>query len=160
MAEENRHTRLQKLTGSGLEQSVSVPDIHRWPVRNSVNQLVGKVQEMIVDLADTRIRYLAIDLAGNDLDLPARSVLIPVGIAEIHATDDDVILPGITRQQLLDLPDYDEGRFDNSHENDIRNVLGGLGASAMAGGSDNDADIYAHEHFNEGNLGRNRNSGK
>ena len=154
MAEQNRHTRLQKLSGSGLEGTTT--DVRGWQVRNSVYQLVGKVEELIVDLQDKQVRYLAIDLTGNDLDVPVRQILVPVGIAEMHATDDEVMLPGITRQQLLDIPEYDEDRFDTGHESSLRNVFGGLGASALAGGSIHDQDFYQHEHFDHGRFIRNR----
>ena len=154
--ENNRHTRLQKLKGSDFKMADGDPDIRGWDVKDSSGKQLGEVEELIFDTQSLKVRYLVVDLEENDFDLEEKEVLVPVGIAELHQRDDDVILTGISADQLRALPEYDEDRFDTDHETSVRNVFGGLGAAALSG--KNDDDFYNHEHFNEANLYRNRSS--
>ncbi|MCW3074151.1 MAG: hypothetical protein JWP69_1220 [Flaviaesturariibacter sp.] len=153
--EENRKTRLQKLSGSEFEIADGEPDIRGWDVKDAAGRQLGEVEELIFDYQSQKVRYLVVDLEENDYGLDDRDVLVPIGIAELHESDDDVILTGVTADQLRALPEYVEERFDTEHETGVRNVFGGLGAAAEAGGSSQD-DFYNHDHFNEGNLYRNR----
>ena len=158
-AENKRKTRLQKLSGSDFEIEDGQPDIRGWDVKDSSGKKLGDVDELIFDYQSCKVRYLVVDLDKNDYDLEDKDVLVPIGIAELHERDDDVILPGVTPDQLRSLPEYDEDRFDTAYESSVRNVFGGLGASALSGGSTYDDDFYNHDHFNEDNLYRNRTRG-
>ncbi|HVF80509.1 MAG TPA: PRC and DUF2382 domain-containing protein [Flavisolibacter sp.] len=149
-----RHTRLQKLSGSDYEIMDGQPDIRGWDVKDDNGKQIGEVEELIFDVQSRKVRYIVLDLDDNELDLDDREVLVPIGIAQLHKDDDDVLLPGVTAEQLRALPEYDEDRFDTDSEEGVRNVFGGLGAGALAGGSN--ADFYNHDHFNEDNLYRNR----
>jgi uncharacterized protein (TIGR02271 family) len=153
MAENNRQTRLQKLSGSDFEIVDGQPDIRGWDVKDSSGKQLGEVEELIFDYESRKVRYLVVDLEDNDYDLEDKEVLVPIGIAELHEKDDDIILSGVTAEQLRALPEYDEDRFDTEYESSVRNVFGGLGG-AVAGGSDD--DFYSHSHFNEDILYRNR----
>ena len=167
--EHNRNTRLQKLSGSDFEIADGEPDIRGWDVKDASGRQIGEIEELIFDLESRKVRYLVVDLEENDLDLDDREVLVPIGVAELHENDDDVILNGVTADQLRALPEYDEDRFDTEHETSIRNVFGGLGGAAVATGaavtgaaasttrSGHDDEFYNHDHFNEKNLYRNRN---
>lgn len=154
--ENKRHTRLQKLSGSDYEIIDGQPDIRGWDVRDAAGKQIGEVEELIFDYQSQKVRYLVVDLEDNDYDLDDREVLIPIGIAELHENDDDVILPTVTVDQLRALPEYDEDRFDTDHETNIRNVFGGLGATTTASDVRRDDDFYKHDHFNDANLYRNR----
>ena len=149
-----RHTRLQKLSGSDYEIMDGQPDIRGWDVKDDNGRQIGEVEELIFDVQSRKVRYIVLDMDDNELDLDDREVLVPIGIAQLHKEDDDVLLPGVTAEQLRALPQYDEDRFDTDSEEGVRNVFGGLGAGALAGGSN--ADFYNHDHFNEDNLYRNR----
>jgi uncharacterized protein (TIGR02271 family) len=149
-----RHTRLQKLSGSDYEIMDGQPDIRGWDVKDDNGRQIGEVEELIFDVQSRKVRYIVLDMDNNELDLDDREVLVPIGIAQLHKEDDDVLLPGVTAEQLRALPEYDEDRFDTDSEEGVRNVFGGLGAGALAGGSN--ADFYNHDHFNEDNLYRNR----
>lgn len=163
--EKNRNTRLQKLSGSDYEMQDGQPDIRGWDVKNDSGKKLGEVEELIFDVQSQKVRYLVLDLEDNELDIDDREVLVPIGIAQLHEEDDDVILPGVTAEQLSSLPEYDEDRFDEDAERSTRNVFGALGAGAAASGvtgmrsTDKEGDFYEHEHFNDENLYRNR-SGK
>jgi uncharacterized protein (TIGR02271 family) len=82
---------------------------------------------------------------------------VPIGLAELHESDDDVVLSGVTADQLRSLPEYDEDDFGDDHENRVRGVFGEAGiVGAGAFDASRDSDYYSHEHFNDENLYRNR----
>lgn len=180
--ENNRNTRLQKLSGSDFEIVDGEPDIRGWDVKDESGNLLGEVEELIFDYESLKVRYLVVELdddddndindgnvrrdsnladdtnitdndSENSTDMDDREVLVPIGIATLHEKEDDVILTGVTMQQLRSLPEYDEDHFDADHETSVRNVFGGLGAS---GEGNTSGDFYNHDHFNEQNLYRNR----
>ena len=154
-SENQRHTRLQKLSDSDFEIADGQPDIRGWKVKDGSGKQFGEVEELIFDYESCKVRYIVADLKGNDYSMEGREVLIPIGIAELHKDNDDVILSGVTMEQISSLPQYDEDRFDTTHETNVRNVFGGLGMGTLMPGTAN-ADFYDHEHFNENNLLRNR----
>lgn len=154
----NRKTRLQKLSKSDFEMGDGQPDIRGWDVKDDNGKQLGEVDELIFDYESRKVLYIAVDTDGNAYNLEDKKVLVPIGIAELHEADDDVILTGVTPEQLNALPVYDEDRFDTEDETSVRNVFGGLGTAALAGGSSHDTDFYKHEHFNDNNLMRNRNT--
>ncbi len=154
----NRNTRLQKLSDSDFEISDGQSDIRGWDVKDSGGKRLGEVEELIFDYESRKVRYIVVDTEDNEYDLEEREVLVPIGIAELHESDDDVVLPGITAEQLLALPEYNEDRFSTDDETNTRNVFGGLGAGGLtAAGTE---DFYSTPHFNEENLYRNRRKNK
>jgi len=159
MANENRNQRLQELGGSDFEIAEGQPDIRGWDVKNESGQKIGEVDELIFDVQSLKVRYIVLDLDENDFDLDDRDVLVPIGIAQLHDKDDDVILPGVTAEHLRSLPEYEEGRIDSDMENTVRNTFAGIGGAALTGVAlSSQDDFYNHEHFNEDNLYRGRRS--
>jgi uncharacterized protein (TIGR02271 family) len=154
----DKNKRLQELGGSDFEIAEGQPDIRDWDVKNERDQKIGEVDELIFDVQSMKVRYIVLDMDDNDFDLDDRKVLVPIGIAQLHEKDDDVILPGITAEQLRSLPDYDEDNLNPETENRIRNVFAGIGGGALAAGAgiDHGDTFYDHDHFNEDNLYRNR----
>jgi uncharacterized protein (TIGR02271 family) len=164
MASENKNTtaRLQELSGSHYEIAEGQPDIRGWDIKDESGKRIGEVEELLFDEQSRKVRYIILDLEGNVLDLEPRDVLVPIGLAQLHKEDDDVILPGITADQLRSLPDYEKGNISPDLENGIRATFGGAalaGAAATVPGVNDNTDFYDHDHFNEDNLYRNRKQG-
>jgi sporulation protein YlmC with PRC-barrel domain len=157
MASHDKHTyRLQELGGSDFEIVDGQPDIRGWDVKSASGQKLGEVDELIFDAQTRKVRYMVVDLDDNDeLDLDDRDVLIPIGLAELHRDDDDVILTDVTLEQIRALPEYHENHLEPEVE---RAVCAALGRTVDAPTISNDvnADFYNHEHFKEDNLYRNR----
>lgn len=153
MNQHNEGNRLQKLKGSDFEVRDGYTDIRGWDVKDNSGRTIGEVEELLFDPASRKVRYMIVDLDDNDFDLEDREVLIPIGVAELHEKDDDVIISNITAEQLRALPEYDEDRFSQDHEHSIRNVFAGAGAAGVAGAA---GSFYDHDHYNEDNLYRNR----
>ena len=160
MANENKNRRLQELGGSDFEIAEGQPDIRGWDVKDSNGKKFGEVDELIFDVQSLKVRYIVLDLDDNDFDIEDRDVLVPIGIAQLHDKDDDVILPGVTATQLSSLPEYEEGNIEGDMENQVRTVFAGVGGAALTGVTlASDDDFYNHDHFNEDNLYRSRDAG-
>jgi len=119
-----KHRRLQELDRSDFSIVEGEPDIRGWDVKNSQGRKIGEVEELIVDAQRKKVRYMVVDLDDNEFDLDDRKVIIPIGLAELHTKDDDVILPTIQAEQLKALPEYDEDRLDQTVESKVCSVLG------------------------------------
>ena len=161
----NNDNRLLELGGSDFEIADNEPDIRGWTVKDDQGKTIGEVDELIFDPQSRKVRYLVLDLEGNVLDLESRDVLVPIGLAELDQSDDDVFLPGITAAQLNMLPTYEKNSITRETETLVRTAFSGLGAAgvagaAYAGSSDQDdrEDFYNHDHYNEDNLYRRRNT--
>jgi len=162
----DRNRRLQELGGSDFEIADGQPDIRGWDVKDASGQRIGEIDDLIFDTESRKVRYMKIDLEGNVLDLEPRDVLVPIGLAQLHDDDDDVILNNVTADQLRSLPEYDDDNLeDASFESNIRRVFAGAGGAAVAGAAlgtgtgstmdtdrNRDSDFYNHEHFNDNNL--------
>ncbi|WP_462266739.1 DUF2382 domain-containing protein [Mucilaginibacter sp.] len=148
---ENAYTRLEELGGSNYEIVPGEPDIKGWDVKDSEGHKIGEVDELLFDAEARKVRYLVVDFDDNDLDLEdERKVLVPIGVAELHENDDDVILPNVTAEQLSNLPPYEAGSLTPETEHTVRNVFAGLGAAGVAGAAAIEGnDFYHHEHFDE-----------
>lgn len=150
MAKDNmKHRRLQELDESDFEIVDGQPDIRGWDVKTG-NEKIGEVDELILDARERKVRYMVVDLDDDALDLDNdRKVLIPIGMAQLHEKDDDVIVPGITLEQLRQLPEYDSDHLTDETEYAISSALGRTGLNT---GTEPGTGFYQHEHFNEGNL--------
>jgi stress response protein YsnF len=161
----NQTNRLQELGGSDYEIADHQPNIKGWTVKDAQGQTIGEVDELIFDVQSRKVRYMVVDLEGSTLDLDPRDVLIPIGIADLHESDDDVILPTVTAEQLRSLPTYHKGRIDQEHETSIRSIFAAIGGAAAGAGaaltnhhSDRD-DFYNHELFSDRSFTRRRTTG-
>jgi hypothetical protein len=151
-----KHRRLQELSESDFEIVDGQPDIRGWEVRNGRDQKIGEVDELILDAKERRIRYLIVDLNDNELDLDDREVLIPIGLAELHQEDDDVVLPGISTEQLRSLPEYEQDRLNEETERSISGILGRQNLDTPVSNPSLNSEFYEHDHFNESNLYKRR----
>lgn len=161
MALDNKNNQygLKKLSGSDYEIAEGQPDIRGWDVKDENGKQIGEVEELIFDETARKVRYMVVDLEDNEFDLDDREVLLPIGMAQLHKDDDDVLLSGVTAAQLKSLPDYDDDSLSGDFEDKVRGVFG-LGGAAAAGtaalASTRGDDYYNHDHFNEDNLYKNR----
>ncbi len=158
MTTDNTGKRLQKLKGSDYEIADGEPDIRGWDVKDSNGITIGEIEELIFDTQLRKVRYMVVDLVTNkDLGINKNTVLVPIGIGELHTKDDDVLLTGVTAEQLNTLPAYKED-ITAENENAINNVFTGVSGAGIAGTALNsdDYDMYNHNNYNENNLFKNR----
>jgi hypothetical protein len=165
-------TRLRELSRSDFKIAKGQPDIRGWDVRDEQGRKYGTVSELIFDIKADKVRYLIINVLDTpELELEKRSVMVPIGLAELDTSDNDVLLPNVTPFQLRALPRYDRTHLGAKAERDISTVFGREGFTGGMGqqtqqpattSSSTDDDMgdsfYNHDHFNEDNMYRRRNS--
>jgi sporulation protein YlmC with PRC-barrel domain len=155
--EKTKHTRLMELDRSEFEVVQGEPDIRGWDVRNSRGQKIGEVEELIIDVQQKKVRYMVVDLDDNELKLDHRKILLPIGLAELHKEDDDVILPNVTADHLKALPVYDKNNLNLQTETLICTTLGRkMETSSMLEGEELNPEFYRHDYYNDDNLYKHR----
>ncbi len=117
----NNH--LIALHESGYEIVDGETDIRNWSVVASENQLVGRVSELLFDETSHRVLYMVVDINGKPLILISRSVIVPMGLADIDRKENLVIVPALTVGHLASLPSYEKGKISIDTENAIRSVF-------------------------------------
>ena len=152
-----KHRRLQELDRSDFGIVEGEPDIRGWDVKNSRGQKIGEVEELIVDAQQKRVRYMVVDLDDNEIEIDDdHKVLIPIGLAELHRKDDDVIIP-VEAEQLRSLPEYDSDHLDAETERRVCSTLGRKNEAMLTTDSNETTpDFYKHDYFNDDNLYKNR----
>jgi sporulation protein YlmC with PRC-barrel domain len=146
-----KHRRLQELGRSDFDVVEGQPNIKGWDVKLSSGDKVGEVDELIIDAQQRRVRYIVLDMDDNDIDLDDRKVLIPIGLAQLHKDDDDVLLPAVSKEQLRALPEYREDYLTDEVEQQISQTLGRSGSER--GGIMEDS-FYDDDFYNDDNLYR------
>lgn len=114
---------LQELRSSGFEMAEGNPDIRGWKVVSTNDITIGKIKELLFDVASQKVRYIIVDLDGKPLNLVSRDVIIPIGLAELDRTENIVYLPDVTVGHLAMLPEYKKGKLTFKTERDIRDVF-------------------------------------
>lgn len=157
---EKDQPRLQELGGSDYEIVDGQYNIKGWEVKNEQNQVIGDVTELLFDPVSQRVRYMIVDTDANDLRLNARKVLIPIGLAELHEKDDDVIVPNVTANQIQALPDYNGLPLDNDAERLIVNtfehphdtIVASTPFATETVAAPDASNFYEHQQFNQNRL--------
>jgi sporulation protein YlmC with PRC-barrel domain len=138
------NNRLEELSGSNFEIVDGQPDIRRWDVEDLQGHKLGRVEDLLFNPQSRRVRYLVINLKGNNVGLTDRKVLFPIGVAVLHEKNDTVLLPEISATHISALPFYEKGVIVTPEtEQDIRNVF------VAPGLNNTDNDFYNHDQFNQ-----------
>ena len=155
------------------------PDVRGWEVMGADGRKLGEVDELLVDTAAMKVRYLDVDLDGDVGGDPERHVLVPIGYARLDREHDRVIVDELAAADLQALPTYDQAPLSRDFETSVRDSFprgrggvtadgGGTVAAApvpgpglTSGGRTTDGgmtpppsagqsdDFYAHESFDE-----------
>jgi sporulation protein YlmC with PRC-barrel domain len=110
--------KLLELSESDYEIVDNQPEIFGWDVRDTHNNKVGEVYELLFSEETRKVRYIVLDMESNDIDLEEGRVLIPIEIAQFDLENDNVKLPGVSVTNLLALPLYEKGRVINEDTDD------------------------------------------
>jgi hypothetical protein len=156
---ENSHTPLQSLNQSNYQIKNDEPDITGWEVRSETGAYIGKTTDLLFDLQSNAVRYLLIDLTGNGMHLDGKSILIPIGIAELHSENDEVTLPNLHLDQFSAIPAYHPETFNSEIEDQVREVIGSPAALRLESKivEQDLKNFYAHTHIDRDNFyNRNR----
>lgn len=143
---------LQTLGDSDYEWPEDRPDIRDWEVKDAQGRRVGYVDELLIDPKTHQLVYLILYLHSDHLHLKGGKVLLPAGLAELHAEDDDVLLPSVSGEQLRALPAFVKG-LNSDEEQLICSVLGCCSKKALKKGG---VALYGEACFDERLLFRTR----
>lgn len=145
------------------------PDVRGWEVVASDGRKIGEVDQLLVDTAAMKVRYLDVDV-DNDLvagatDASDRHVLIPIGYARLDEASDRVIVDQLASSDVVGLPEYTHGPITRDFETSVRSrfdagyTAGGTTAAAGAAGlastgtadttRDTDNDFYSHDLYDD-----------
>jgi len=109
---------LQRLSDAdGFDVAENEPDIRGWDVVVSDGTKIGEVDDLMVDTAAMKARYIDIELDRKALGIDdARHALVPIERADLDTNDKHVLLRGIDRQSVLQLQGVDIERARSWHE--------------------------------------------
>lgn len=152
--EDNIYRALQELSGSDFQIVDEEPNIIGWEVKTETGVYIGEVIELLFDPHTYAVRYFVIDLEDNGMNLGGKKVMIPLGIAHLHSSDDEVVLPGLHVDQFNALPEYNKQQLGPEIEVHIRSIIGSPAALRI---EDSIAEFdqqtfYAHHHFDRGRF--------
>ena len=121
--------RLRDLTD--FEVADDNPDVRGWTVRGNDGQALGTVFELIVEPEALKVRYLDVELDGrfrvNELE---NHILLPIGAASVDDDGDNVFVPALNAESVLNYPAYTEIQITRAYEEAMLRALGKEPASA------------------------------
>ncbi len=126
------------------------PDIVGWDVCASNGEKIGDVEDLLVDSATMRVRYLEVkletDLVPNN---DRRHCLIPIGSARLD-DDQDNVLVSMESERLLALPPYVRGALSRGYEQSVVDGFARPGGRVVSTNDDSERDFYDDDdNFND-----------
>lgn len=135
--------RLRDLTD--FEVADGNPDVRGWAVRGSDGQILGTVYELIVEPEALKVRYLDVELDPRfNLNEFEDHILLPIGVASLDTDDDNIFVPALNADTVLDYPAFTEIQITREYEESMLRVLG---IAAVAGSSFYDQQSYDTDSF-------------
>ena len=129
--EDIRLARLEELKGFQVAQGDQ--DIRGWEVRTPDDRKIGKVEELIVDPVEKRVRYMEVKIDGKQLGIDDdRHILVPIGTARLKEKGHDVLIERLPAMGLTGAPAYKRGPITREYETSLRNYYGATAASGPA----------------------------
>ncbi|RPD46388.1 hypothetical protein DNI29_15435 [Hymenobacter sediminis] len=114
--------RLRDLTE--FEVADGNPDVRGWSVRGADGRQFGQVHELIVDMEALKVRYLDVELDDSlHINERDRHILLPIGVAALDEDGDNVFVPSLTSQRVLDYPPFVEIQITRQYEEAMLRAL-------------------------------------
>ncbi|MCA8832177.1 PRC-barrel domain-containing protein [Hymenobacter pini] len=114
--------RLRDLTE--FEVADGNPDVRGWSVRGADGRQFGQVYELIVDEDALKVRYLDIELDDSlSINERDRHILLPIGVAALDEEANNVFVPSLTAQSVLEYPPYVEIQITRQYEEAMLRAL-------------------------------------
>ena len=130
------------------------PDPRGWDVRSADGTKVGKVEDLLFDTGERRIRYVEVAL-DRDIkkDTGRDYALVPIGQARLNNDNDDVIVD-LSRTDLAAAPQYDRKQLSRDYETSLQSwlrerktvVRTNVGSGAT---TDRDVGFYASPEYDD-----------
>lgn len=117
---DNTYYKLEEFSGSDYQIVEGEPNDIGWKVRSDVGTSVGEVVELLFDPRTRAVRYLIVDVEDEIASNSDAAIPVPIGIAHLHTSDDEVVLPNIHAGQFATWPRYNRENFGPDTENNAR----------------------------------------
>jgi uncharacterized protein (TIGR02271 family) len=122
------------------------PDVRGWDVLAADGRKIGEVDNLLVDTAAMKVRYLDIDIEDDLLEGRAdRHILVPIGYARLDEDDDRIFVDTLDQATLRKIPEYRHEPLTREYESSLQTHFDSRGTATTAGGS----DFYAKEGFDD-----------
>ncbi|GAA4378084.1 PRC-barrel domain-containing protein [Hymenobacter koreensis] len=100
------------------------PDVRGWAVRGADGKRFGDVYELIVEPDALKVRYLDVELdSALNINDRERHVLIPIGAAAIDHDDDNVFVPALDINSVMNYPPYQDIHISRDLEESMLRAL-------------------------------------
>ena len=115
--------RLRDLTD--FEVADDNPDVRGWTVRGNDGQALGIVHELIADVEALKVRYLDVELDSRfHINEHENHILLPIGAASLDEDGDNVFVPALNAELVLNYPPYVEIQITREYEEAMLRALG------------------------------------
>ena len=115
--------RLRDLTD--FEVADDNPDVRGWTVRGGDGQALGVVHELIVEPTALKVRYLDVQLDSRfQINEYENHILLPIGVASLDTDDDNVFVPALNAQTVVEYPPFVEIQVSRDYEEAVLRALG------------------------------------
>ena len=140
---------LEPLSKSSHKNDHEQPTVDDWKIVDHTGQQIGTVFDLLYDREAKKVRYIITNLKNGELLKEDRLVLMPVGRARLNRTENEVVVPNVTKDQLSALPDYlTTERLSQQDEYAVRNAFRGTGEKSTSGDYDRKT-FYSHDDYKE-----------
>jgi uncharacterized protein (TIGR02271 family) len=97
------------------------PDVRGWDVLSADGRKIGEVDNLLIDTAAMKVRYLEVDVDRDVLDASdERHVLVPIGYARLDEDDDQVRVDSLNSTDVMALPAYRREPLTREYETSVR----------------------------------------
>ena len=99
------------------------PDVRGWEVISADGRRIGEVDQLLVDRAAMKVRYLDVDVDDTLVD-DDRHVLVPIGYARLEEERSRVFVDNLVAAQVATLPAYAHGPLARDVDGDFARRFG------------------------------------
>jgi len=127
------------------EEASDVDQVKNFDVYAQDGDKVGSIEYILVDEQDGNFRYFVVD---TGFWIFGKKVLLPVGLAAVSYSDRRVYVQNLTRQQVEELPNFDNlERVDYDYEEQVRGTYRPIAAdkNVASTGARADRDSYSYQ---------------
>jgi photosynthetic reaction center H subunit len=130
------------------------PDPRGWDVRSADGTKIGKVEDLLFDTGERRIRYIEVALDKDFAKGSARDyALVPIGQARLNDDKNDVIVE-LSSTDLAGAPRYDRTNLSRDYETSLQtwtrerkqDIRAGVRSDAA---TDRDAGFYTSPEYDD-----------
>jgi uncharacterized protein (TIGR02271 family) len=128
------------------------PDVRGWEVLASDGRKIGEVEELLVDTAAMKVRYLDVDLDDDLLETDEdRHILIPIGYARLDTDEDHILVDGLRSTDIAGIPAYGHEPLTRDYETSLHSYFtrGSTTTAAAAATTTHDDDFYRGEAYDD-----------